>query len=456
MMKLIINFVAVASLFFFTGCATQQVNTNVNKAPKNVILMVGDGMGVGQIEIARLLEKGKDGRLFLQTLPYVGLIQTYSADNIVTDSAAAATSLATGVKTNNKRVGMDPEGNPVDSLPDYFKKDGKSVGLISTNTVVDATPAGFVASTKTRYEQAEIARQILSSEFDIVLGGGSDYFEAKKQKGPDLIPLFKEKGYVVVKDKTELSQAGNAPKILGLFNRSYMNYFLDIEERNSNEPSLLEMTQSAIASLSKNPKGFFLMSEGARIDHAAHAVDITGVWKETVEFDKAVEFVVNWAKKDGNTLVVVLADHETMGLTAAETMNIQALKAIKVSPEYMAAQLVKNADKTAFVIDSIKSVFKTYANIDISDEEAALLNKRSLNKKGGLDYEYRVGWEIGSIIAEHYGAGAMSTGIRAQSATGGHSGNMIPVFVFGPGGDSFEGVMDNTDIFKKIKLLAQF
>ena len=198
------------------------------------------------------------------------------------------------------------------------------------------------------------------------------------------------------------------------------------------------------------------MSEGARIDHAAHAVDITGVWKETVEFDKAVEFVVNWAKKDGNTLVVVLADHETMGLTAAETMNIQALKAIKVSPEYMAAQLVKNADKTAFVIDSIKSVFKTYANIDISDEEAALLNKRSLNKKGGLDYEYRVGWEIGSIIAEHYGAGAMSTGIRAQSATGGHSGNMIPVFVFGPGGDSFEGVMDNTDIFKKIKLLAQF
>lgn len=452
-MKRVISYLTVVSLLIFSGCAVQQASTVQPKAPKNVIIMVGDGMGIGQIEVARLLEKGKEGRLFLQTLPNVGLVQTFSSDNIVTDSAAAGTALATGVKTLNSRVGMTPAGQAADSLADLFKKQGKSVGLISTNTIVDATPASFGASTESRRQQAEIARQLLANGYEVLLGGGSRYFGAKKQKGPDLVPQFKEKGYTVVKDKNELAAAGNPEKLLGLFHKSYMNYYQDKDERNSLEPSILEMTQAAITSLSKNPNGFFLMSEGARIDHAAHAADVTGVWKETVEFDKAVEYAVNWAKKEGNTMVVVVADHETMGFAAAEPMNIEALKAIEVSPEYMASKMVKNADKTAYTIDSIKAAFSQYAGFEINDKQAAAFNKRCLSKKGTLAYDYKIGWEIGSIIADHYGVGVMSTKVRKRSKTGGHSGNMIPVFAFGPGATVFEGVMDNTEVFTKIKNL---
>jgi len=455
-MKQVVFYVTIVSMFMFSGCAMQKGKPVVPKQAKNVIVMVGDGMGIGQIEIARLLEKGKKGRLFLQTLPNVGLVQTFSSDNFVPDSAAAGTSLATGIKTINKRVGMTSEGLGVDSIADLFKKDGKSVGLISTNTVVDATPASFGASVASRSEQAEIARQLLSNGFDVILGGGAKYFGEKKQKGPDLIPQFKEKGYVIVKDKNELAAAGSPEKLLGLFTSSYMNYVQDLEEKNSLEPSILEMTKTAIGSLAKNKKGFFLMSEGARIDHAAHAVDVTSVWRETIEFDKAVEYAVNWAKKDGNTLVVVVADHETMGLAAAEPMDIEALKSIEVSAEYIAYQFEKNADKSAFTIDSIQAAFKKYAKFEVSAEEAAALNERSKNNKGGLAYEYKIGWEIGSIIADHYGVGAMSSSIRARSKTGGHSGNMIPIFVFGPGASTFEGVMDNTDVFKKIKMVAKY
>ncbi len=439
-----------------SGCAPKQAEMTPQMSPKNIIVMVADGMGVGQIEIARLMEKGKEGRLFLQSLPNVGLIQTYSYDNFVPDSGAAATSLATGVKTVNKRVGMTHDGKPVESIADLFKKNGKGVGLVSTNTVTDATPAGFGSSAKSRSNQAEIARQYLSSEYDILLGGGGKYFGAKRQKGPDLVPQFKDKGYAIVTNRSELSKAAGSRKILGLFNNSFMNYNLDKEERNSKEPSLLEMTRAAVTSLSKNENGFFLMSEGARIDHAAHAADVTGIWKETVEFDKAVRYVVNWAKKNGNTLVVVVADHETMSIGAAEPMNIQALKAINVSPEYMATKLVKNEAKTAFTINSIKSVFKTYAAIDISTEDAKLLNQRSMGKKGILDYDYKIGWEIGSMIADHYGVAAMASSIRAQSKTGGHTGNMVPVFAYGSGAEVFEGVMDNTEIFFKLKRLSGY
>lgn len=439
-----------------SGCAPMQTGTRSQSAPKNIIVMVGDGMGVGQIEIARLMEKGKEGRLFLQSLPNVGLIQTYSYDNFVPDSGAAATSLATGIKTVNKRVGTTHDGKPVESIADLFKQNGKAVGLISTNTVTDATPAGYGSSAKSRSNQAEIARQLLANEYDILLGGGGKYFGAKKQKGPDLVPLFKGKGYSHVTNKSELAKAAGSERILGLFHKSYMNYNLDKEERNSNEPSLLEMTKAAIVSLSKNKNGFFLMSEGARIDHAAHAADATGIWKETIEFDKAVKYVVNWAKKNGNTLVVVVADHETMSIGAAEPMNIKALKAIEVSPEYMASKLVKNQAKTAFTIASIKSVFKKYANMDVSTEDARLLNKRSMGKKGKLDYDYKIGWEIGSMIANHYGVASMASSIRAKSKTGGHTGNMVPIFAYGSGAETFEGVMDNTDVFFKLKALSGY
>lgn len=441
----------------FTSPIMAKDKTEGQREIKNVIVMVGDGMGVGQLEVARLFEHGRVGKLFMQTLPNVALMQTYSADNMVTDSAAAGTAMATGVKTGNGMVGVDENGLKVDSILDLFKANGSKVGVISTNTVVDATPAAFTASVDSRSDNAAIAREMLESDYDVLLGGGSKYFSPKKQDGVDLVEKFKEKGYTYASNRDELNKVKDADKLLGLFHPSYMNYKADREETNSNEPTLVEMQDKALEVLDKSKDGFFLMVEGARIDHAAHAADVTGVWKETIEFDNAVKKAVDFAKKDKETLVIVLADHETMGFAASEVMDIEALKEIEVSPEYMAGKLVENEEGTGYTTESVKEVFKTYANIELTDEEVAKFNGSIVNEDdGSLYYAYKVGWEIGSIIADKYNAGVMSASVRAKSDTGGHSGNMVPVFSYGPGSENFEGVLNNTDISKMISDIMKF
>ena len=421
------------------------------KPPKNVIVLVGDGMGIGQLEVARLMEHGKEGRLFMESLENVALMHTYSANNTVTDSGAAGTAIATGTKTNNESIGVDADGNEVKSMLDAFQARGKKVGVISNNTVTDATPAAFTASVANRWSgQEEVARQMLAAEYDVLLGGGASYFGAKKQNGMDLVEKFKEKGYAFATDRDELNGVGTPDKLLGLFHSSYMNYKTDKDDVNSNEPTLNEMAKKGIEVLSQGEEGFFLMIEGARIDHASHAADFTGIWKETVEFDSVVEDVVNWAKGRNDTLVVVLADHDTMGVSATETMNIEALKAIDVSPEYMAGKLV--VENGTVTDDSVKEVFKTYANIELTDEEVAEFKNNIKDSSGKVYAAYRAGWEIGSVIAKHNKVGVVSRDVRAESSTGGHTGNMVPVFATGLGSERFEGVLDNTDV---IKLIAE-
>jgi len=144
-------------------------------------------------------------------------MQTYSADNFATDSAAAATAMATGVKTNNGAIGVDAQGNAVTSFTDLFQQAGKEIGLVSTNTVFDATPASYAASTASRSASAEIARQLLDGNYDVILGGGSKYFAPGKQDGVDLVEKFKEKGYAFASNRDELSQIKDADKVLGLF-----------------------------------------------------------------------------------------------------------------------------------------------------------------------------------------------------------------------------------------------
>ena len=266
-----------------------------NDPPKNVILMIGDGMGIGQLEIARLFEYGKNGRLFIETMPNVALVHTYSANNIVTDSAAGGTALAIGEKTNNESIGLSANGEEKESILDQFKKHGKKVGVVTTSTVTDATPGAFTGSVENRWSgQASIARQQLESGIDVILGGGSKYFTPQHQDGIDLVNRFKEKGYTYITNKRELRET-KGEKLLGLFNSSYLEFVVDKEKVKNLEPSLLDMTHKAVDTLSASDNGFFLMVEAGRIDHASHASDITGVWRETIEFDQTVKYAVNWA-----------------------------------------------------------------------------------------------------------------------------------------------------------------
>ncbi len=439
---------------FIIGSSIHPNATTVGQfPPKNVILMIGDGMGVGQIEIARLMEFGKDGRLFLESLPHTALVHTYSANKAVTDSAAGGTAIAIGQKTNNEMIGVSADGKEVDSILDLFKKNGRKTGAISTNTITDATPAAFTASVANRWaDQAEIARQQINNEVDVLLGGGANFFSPEKQNGRNLVHEAMQKGYTFVANRKELA-AADGTKLLGLFHPSYMSFKLDRALINSEEPSLSEMTSKAIEFLTKNDNGFFLMVEGARIDHASHSSDLTSVWKEVIEFDHAVQYAVNWAMKVENTLVIVLADHETMGLSATEPLNISRLKKIKATPEYMVSQFMRKKNAIAYEPKSIKSVLKKYADLRISDKEINHYNKRVQERKGIVYPEQIAAWELGSLIAKKHHAGVIDADIRKISSTGGHTGNLIPLFAYGNGASTFDGVLDNTDIPKKITAL---
>ncbi|MDM5229213.1 alkaline phosphatase [Cytobacillus sp. NJ13] len=439
--------------FFPAEGMAHQGNT---KGPQNVILMIGDGMGIGQIEIARKLEYGKDGRLFLESLPHTALVHTESANNFVTDSAAGGTALAIGIKTNNEMIGVTPDGKETDSILDLFKKNGKKAGVISTNTVTDATPAAFTASVSNRWSgQEEIARQQLNNEVDVLMGGGRAYFSPEKQGGKDLIKEARMKGYDYASNRDEMQKA-KGKKLLGLFNNGYMNFKLDRPLKNSKEPNLKEMTEKAISVLSKEKQGFFLMAEGARIDHASHAGDITSIWKETIEFDEAVKYAVEWAKKDQETLVLVAADHETMGISASEPLDIQQLKEIKATPQYMVSQFARDENRGTYRSESVKDVLKKYANIDLTEQEIEAFNDKLMKTDSQVYPKYLAAWEIGSLIAEKYHGGILTNKVRSLSSTGGHTGNMIPLFAYGIGSEAFTGVMENTDIPKRIARLMNY
>ncbi|MBB5174053.1 alkaline phosphatase [Texcoconibacillus texcoconensis] len=424
--------------------------------PKNVIMMIGDGMAAGQMEVARLLEHGMEGELHMAELTDAAWMNTFSNDHWATDSAAGGTAISSSTKTDNGRAGTGPDGEPLDSVADLFKENGKSVGLISNNTVTDATPASFGASVDHRSETPGIARHLFENEYDVLLGGGKGDFIPENQGGNDLIQEFIDEGYAFVEDRDELLAEEDTEKLLGLFHPSFMNYKTDYDLYDSNEPSLNEMTEIALDSLSQNEDGFFLMVEGARIDHASHAADFTNIWQETIEFDYTVGDVMDWAEGRDDTLVVVLADHETMGVAASETMDKEGLREVSASPEYMVNQMEFDDEAGEYASESVKSVVEEYAGVSLTDEEIANFNEYIYNQEGELLLPHEQAWELGSFIARHYGAGVMDREIRANSyETGGHTGNMVPIFADGIGSESFNGVMDNTDVVQRIAELAE-
>lgn len=422
---------------------------------ENVILIIGDGMGFGAIQIARNFLMGPDGRFTFEEFPHVAIVTTHSLDNLVTDSAAAATAIATGHKTNNGMISMLPDGTVVPTILEAMQKAGKAVGIVVTNTVYDATPAAFTAHWNTRGGSEQIALQQFEKGIDVLLGGGRDRFlpagvaDGKRTDGRNLMAEAEALGYVVVTDRESLQQA-EGDRILGLFNTSYMSYQNDRIYLGTDEPTLAEMTEKALSILAGKENGFFLLIEGSRIDHAAHGGDLHGVVAEMADFEQAVALAYEFAKADGNTLVIVTADHDTMGLSATEPLKYERISDVKVSPEYMGRQFKVAEDGKSFDEGSIREVFATYAGVDdLTDADIALI--QSMFGQAS----YKVGNIIGLILADKLDAGVVSAKVHLKSSTGGHTGNPVPLYAFGPGAEQFGGVMDNTEIAAKIAAAAE-
>lgn len=267
---------------------------------RNVILLIGDGMGVGQLTAAEVVN-GEDD-LVLTSLPFMSMVSTQSSSHYVTDSAASATALATGFKTQNGRISVNPSGDELFTVLEDAESSGKATGVVTNTRVTHATPACFVAHVTSRGMEQVIAGQLLESGVDVALGGGSSYFSS-------LTP--EDYGYTVVSDSTGLKSVESG-KVLGLFTPSYMSYE---SGRESGEPRLSEMTARSLELLATDPEGFFLMVEGGRIDHASHDNDFDNTMTETLEFDLAVLEALEFAAGRNDTLIIVTADHETGGLS---------------------------------------------------------------------------------------------------------------------------------------------
>jgi alkaline phosphatase len=280
-------------------------------APRNVILMIGDGMGFGQINLARLSPGG--GALRVDTMPVVGLVRVSPLDDAVPDSAAAATALAGGRRTRNGRIAELPDGTPVRTVLEASEQVGRSTGLVTTTTITHATPAAFGAHVRSRAMESEIAAQLIEVGADVLLGGGLRYFLPRGASGSgradprDLRAEARADGFALVESRQALREA-SGPRVLGLFALQGMT-------TRPPEPSLAEMTARAIELLAQDPDGFFLMSEGGQIDWACHDNDAARTLDQMRGFDEAVEAALGFARRRGDTLVLVTADHETGGLT---------------------------------------------------------------------------------------------------------------------------------------------
>jgi alkaline phosphatase len=297
-----------------TNSVPAEYNTNTEsriapaERPLNVILMIGDGMGLTQIT-AGLYSNGD--HLNLERFPVIGLHKSYSSDNLVTDSAAGATAFSAGRKTYNGAIGVDPEGNPLYTILEEAEDKGLATGMVTTSTIVHATPASFIAHEAQRSYYEPIAADFLDVEIDFFIGGGRKYFD-RREDGRDLLQELKDKGYYVSNYFDEpLSMVKADPKK----NFAYLTADSDpltIEQgRNYLKPASIMACEFLDAHVAD--AGFFLMIEGAQIDWGGHANNSQYIITEMIDFDNTIGAVLDYAQKDGNTLVIVTADHETGG-----------------------------------------------------------------------------------------------------------------------------------------------
>lgn len=295
----------VTALFSTSSCSNNEKQTL--KSAKNVILLIGDGMGPAQVYSLILTSNEKTA---FQRFPYSGFSITKSASNEITDSAAGGTAIAIGKKTNNGVVGMSPDSIPVPSMLEIFAEQGKKTGVVVSCAVTHATPADFIAHNITRKDNEGIALEISNKEkLDLLFGGGKKYFTERKDS-LDLIGKMWEKGWNIYDSLPQIEDNNTRTMVL-----TCRKHPVKAPERGDYLP---KATAKAIEMLDNSENGFFLMVEGSQIDFACHDNDSATLVEEMRDFNKTINVVLDFAEKDGNTLVVVTADHETGGLTIVD------------------------------------------------------------------------------------------------------------------------------------------
>lgn len=315
--------------FLITGCKSNAdisyhlPDNQVEKLehPINIILLIGDGMGLTQVSAAMY---NNNNKLALSKFPVIGFHTSHAANELITDSAAGGTAIACGIKTNNGNIGTDANGMPVQSILEELDSLGLSTGMIVTSSIVHATPAAFAAHQARREMYEEIALDYLNKDIDLLIGGGRQYFQEREMDERDLIKEFENKGYVIM-DLLYTSMN----KIKWPLNKNLIYFTADkqpLTVSGGRDYLSFAVRQGVQYLEQKSDKGFFLMVEGSQIDWMNHANDGKGVVMETLDFDRAIWEALQYAHKKGNTLVLVTADHESGGMSIEKDSRLNKLK----------------------------------------------------------------------------------------------------------------------------------
>ncbi|WGL15717.1 alkaline phosphatase [Microbulbifer bruguierae] len=427
------------SLLLLLCLAAQGSHAQAQVQPRNIIFMIGDGMGPAYTSGYRYFvdnpeTEAVDLTVFDRLL--VGTASTYPDDDTyVTDSAASATALATGVKSFNGAIGVDTEQKPLQSLLKHAKRLGKNTALVVTSELNHATPASFVAHNKSRRNKDAIANDFIDIRIngrptvDLMLGGGQQYFQRSDR---DILQEFRDLGYQTA---TELSQLHNITSMpaIGIFADKGLTRAID-----SDTPlRLSQMTSAALALLKKDSTepGFFLMIEGSQIDWCGHANDIACAMREMDDFAHSIQIVEKFVEENPDTLLVITADHSTGGLSLAADKEYLWRTEVIAQQQHSLAAFSRNLHKDADVEKSWRENF----GYPLQAQDLVALKEGMTTPDNTYDMVLK--------LSSRYS----NTGWT----THGHDAVDVQVFATGSGSDLFRGFQDNTDISKKILQLME-
>lgn len=283
---------------------------------KNIILFIGDGMGLGQITATRYRYLGPEGRLNMERMPVTGLVNTFAANSLITDSGAGATAMSTGFRTDIGMIGVTPDGKSRKTIMEVLQAKGLSTGLVTSSDITDATPGAFSSHVTSRKMKKAIVKQLIDSKVNLLVSGG-ETFHGEEFEGDDRISVIqyaRDNGYHVLNEKETFKNTAES-HVLALFEGMASDKLGDAIYFNKEAPTLSECTAKAMEFLNRNDEGFFLMVEEEGIDSGSHINRIDFVTSHLKNFDDAVGLGLDFAMKNRETLVIVLADHETGGLT---------------------------------------------------------------------------------------------------------------------------------------------
>jgi len=443
--------------------------------PKNIILLIGDGLGFSQRQITEYYNMNVNGskdKLVMNQLPEGGINSTHAANTLIVDSAAAGTALASGVKTNNGVVGKDADLKDVKTLVELAEEAGQATGLVTTTRLTHATPAAFASHNESRGNENEIAYDYLDSGVDFFAGGGLRHFlpqdfpkdtvdytgntiKSKRKDDTNLVTEFEKIGYTTFTGNDGADAFKNAKfeegdKVFAAFTYTHLPYEIDRVNSYPELPSIAEMTSQAIDLLSQDEDGFFLMVEGGRIDHAAHANDLAGVINDTLAFDAAVKEAYDfYMANPKDTLVIVVGDHETGGLglgmdAQGYFVDVESVKDVTASIE---DQLMYGNDLsyTGDKEDFLSKLADNYDLKELSASESMKLDIAMKSEDKGQTAGY-YGVSPVALTVSHI----LSTRANVHWTTTIHTGAAIPFTAIGNGADAFNGYIDNTDIAKTL------